>query len=170
MTQPQPNLRETKRQQAAAKKQPATVTPIAEKQEVKAAAKAAHPATVSKRQQSAKTAPAKAPAKAAAEKPARELSKVGPLPKPAKLEWTEKDGTWFAVSGRWRYRVKEGSKGWFAEQATGSWTPLHGDPQTLEQAKRIAEIVDAGAHWIGWAKYRSMSWAQIEEAAKEAAK
>ncbi|WP_068187902.1 hypothetical protein [Mycobacterium sp. UM_CSW] len=163
MTQPQPNLRESKRQQAAVQKKPATVTAIVEKQEAKQAARAAHPATASKKQ------PAKtAPVKTAAEKPARELSKVGPLPKPNNLDWTEKDGTWSAVSGRWRYRVTEGSGGWFAEQATGSWTPLHGDPQTVEQAKRIAEIVDAGAHWVGWAKYRALSWAEIEKAATEA--
>jgi hypothetical protein len=162
MTQPTPNLRETKRQQAAAKKAPAknaTVTPLPVAE--KAAAKAAHPASAAK--QPAKKAPAN---KAAPVQ--RELSRVAPLPKPAKLEWTEKDGVHLATSGRWRYRVSEGSRGWFAEQATGSWTPLHGDGQTVEQAKRIAEIVDAGAHWCGWAKYRTQTWAEIEKAAKEA--
>ena len=62
-------------------------------------------------------------------------------------------------------------QGWFAEQATGSWTALHSDPQpTVEQAKHIAEVVDAGAHWLGWAKYRSLTWAEIQRVSAEAAK
>jgi hypothetical protein len=64
--------------------------------------------------------------------------------------------------------VSQGEKGWFAEQATGSRTPLHGDPQIVEQAKRIAEVVDVGAHGVGWTKYRNQTWAQIEEAAEAA--
>lgn len=155
MTAPQP-----KATPAAARKAPAKKA-LAEK---KAPAKVT-PIDTAKAAPLKKTAPAKAPEKAPVQ---RELSKVGPLPTPAKLEWTEKDGVHTAVSGRWRYRVKEADNGWFAEQATGSWTPLHADPQTVDQAKKIAEIVDAGAHWIGWAKYRSLSWAEIEKVAKEA--
>ena len=123
----------------------------------------------------AKKAPAKkAPAKKTApkaEKPAvqRGESTVGPMPKPRKLQWTEKDGAHLAVSGRWTYRVTEGDKGWFAGGKTGSWVPLHGDPQpTVEDAKLIAETVDAGAHWVVWAKYRVLPWAEIQKVATEA--
>jgi hypothetical protein len=124
----------------------------------------------------AKKAPAKkAPAKKAPEKsaPVRETSTVGPLPtKPPKLAWEQKDdGSWFATSGRWRYRCTETPKGWWAEQATGSWTPLHGDPQPITQAKLICETVDGGgAHWVAWARYRTQPWAAIVEAGKAAGK
>ena len=150
MTAPQPTPKATTRKPAAAKKAPAQVTALAEKAPASAA----------------KAAPAKATAAdaAPAERAPRTVNKVGPLPKPVKLDWTEKDGKHTAQCGRYRYRVSEGdSGGWFAATATGKWVPLLGRCDTLADAKRVCEIDAAGAHWMAWAKFNGVALATLVE-------
>lgn len=164
MTQPTPNLRETKRQQAAAKKAPAkdaTVTqlPVAEK----AAAKAAHPA-----KQPAKKAPAKAPAKKAARVApvAKGDRKLG---KPITMEWstkTVKDVEYHVATGaRHHYRISLGEHGFVAEQKlhAGSWSQMGGRCATVEDAKTLAGWNEAGCTWLAYRDVVGTEFAALVE-------
>jgi hypothetical protein len=145
------------------KRDPKNVEQLAGAKKVADALPAPEKATATK---AAAKAPAKTPVKqdAPAERAPRTVNKVGPLPKPVKLSWAEKDGKYSAESGRYRYRITEGDDGgWFAATATGKWVPLLSRCDTLDVAKQVCEIDAAGAHWMAWTKFNGVALARLVE-------
>lgn len=203
----QKNLRETKREAAAAKKAaaPAAATEAAEHNPMPADVQDVEKeATVPAKKTPAKKTPAKSVAARVADTKASEskarakgakkgaaTSRVAPVPqdsrtldqKAPKLVWASKDGddTLLAMghkggnsaddagNPRYQYRVQEGSSGgFFASQRLakgGKWTTLGGSGKgtSVEQAKRLAEFADAGAHWLAYTQQQALTHQQVTD-------
>lgn len=167
----------------------AKVLDMAKKVAEKGPAKKAAPKAAAKKTPASK-APAKAAAKkVAAKTPASTGPRVAPVPqdsrvldtKAPKLVWEPKgdDGVLLAMgykggasadeqgAPRYQYRVQEGnSGGWFASQRLakgGKWTTLGGSGKATDadQARRLAEFADAGAHWLAYTVNQGLTMEQV---------
>jgi hypothetical protein len=166
MTQPTPNLRETKRQQAQARKTAtkttATVTPLP------VAAKAPAKKAPAKKSPAEKAAPEKAPKTAS--------TRVAPRPRdrwklgtPAKLTWETKEfkgvERQVATGARHLYRISLGDHGFVAEQKlhAGSWSQMGGRCATVEDAKTLAGWNESGCTWLAYRDVVGTEFAALVE-------
>lgn len=156
------NLRAARKEQTAAKKQPAKVTPIAEKAAATEAAK--HPAVA--KQQLAK----KASAKGATARVAPVAKGDRKLGKPVPLTWTTNEVKgqeyWIAEGARHLYRVHQGDDGgWYGQQKlkVGSWANMAGKCDTREDAQQLAGWNEAGAVWLAYRDVAGVEFANLVE-------
>lgn len=155
------------------------------------------PVEPAKKKPAKKAAAPKAAPKAAA--PTTPGTRVSPVAqgervldtKAPKLTWEAKgeDGDTYLAMGhkggasadaegnpRYQYRTAEGSAGgWFASQRLakgGKWTTLGGSGKatTKEQAQRLAEFADAGAHWLAYTVNQALTHDNVIETFSKAAK